>query len=159
MDRASGSGVFARDPDALLDLIELETTEALLKQEENKAICKVIMDYLSSERNLTVSWDWKEELSQDDRLNSRILQEKCRKYLKTVDRFNLDSLIVKAKTQVASRTAWRIEGTLREFPKFSPVNLWFDYPVHYLDNVGSLKDISPETEKAPMQRMIEANKE
>ena len=25
MDRASGSGVFARDPDALLDLIELET--------------------------------------------------------------------------------------------------------------------------------------
>ena len=29
MDRASGSGVFARDPDALLDLIELEPTEAL----------------------------------------------------------------------------------------------------------------------------------
>ena len=27
MDRASGSGVFARDPDALLDLIELEPTE------------------------------------------------------------------------------------------------------------------------------------
>ena len=35
MDRASGSGVFARDPDALLDLIELEPTEALLKQELN----------------------------------------------------------------------------------------------------------------------------
>lgn len=32
MDRASGSGVFARDPDALIDLIELETTEALMKQ-------------------------------------------------------------------------------------------------------------------------------
>ena len=27
MDRASGSGVFARDPDALIDLIELELTE------------------------------------------------------------------------------------------------------------------------------------
>ena len=39
MDRASGSGVFARDPDALLDLIELEPTEALMKQEENKAVC------------------------------------------------------------------------------------------------------------------------
>lgn len=36
MDRASGSGVFARDPDALLDLIELDLTEELLKQEENK---------------------------------------------------------------------------------------------------------------------------
>ena len=41
MDRASGSGVFARDPDALLDLIELEPTEALMKQEENKAVCGI----------------------------------------------------------------------------------------------------------------------
>ena len=32
MDRASGSGVFARDPDALLDLTELELTRALKKQ-------------------------------------------------------------------------------------------------------------------------------
>ena len=28
MDRASGSGVFARDPDAMLDMTELEPTEA-----------------------------------------------------------------------------------------------------------------------------------
>ena len=27
MDRASGSGVFARDPDAQLDMIELELTD------------------------------------------------------------------------------------------------------------------------------------
>ncbi|MDE7212078.1 MAG: AAA family ATPase, partial [Lachnospiraceae bacterium] len=39
MDRASGSGVFARDPDALLDLIELEVSDALRKQEENRAVC------------------------------------------------------------------------------------------------------------------------
>ena len=48
MDRASGSGVFVRDPDALLDLIELEPTEALMKQEENKAICKACTDYLDA---------------------------------------------------------------------------------------------------------------
>src|SRR5690606_31031079 len=35
MDRASGSGVFARDPDALIDLTELELTEAVMQQEEN----------------------------------------------------------------------------------------------------------------------------
>ena len=29
MDRASGSGVFARDPDAMLDLIELDVTDDL----------------------------------------------------------------------------------------------------------------------------------
>ena len=147
MDRASGSGVFARDPDALLDLIELETTEALLKQEENKAICRVVMDYLASEKNLTVSWDWREELSQDDQLNSRFLLQECKNHLKAVDQFNLDALVTRAKKQAAALTAWRIDGTLREFPKFPPVNLWFDYPVHYMDDVGTLRDISPEEEK------------
>ena len=38
MDRASGSGVFARDPDALLDLIELPIGEDLRKQEINNAV-------------------------------------------------------------------------------------------------------------------------
>ena len=33
MDRASGSGVFARDPDALIDLVELELNDDILKQE------------------------------------------------------------------------------------------------------------------------------
>lgn len=35
MDRASGSGVFARDPDALIDLVELELNDDILKQEKN----------------------------------------------------------------------------------------------------------------------------
>lgn len=46
MDRASGSGVFARDPDALLDLIELDLNDNLLKQEENKAVCEVCQHLL-----------------------------------------------------------------------------------------------------------------
>ena len=45
-----------------------------------------------------------------------------------------------AERRVDSRTAWRIEGTLREFPKFPPLNLWFDYPVHRADLTGVLKD-------------------
>ncbi|MDG3374506.1 HTH domain-containing protein, partial [Vibrio parahaemolyticus] len=39
-------------------------------------------------------------------------------------------------------TAWRIEGTLREFPKFDPINVWFRYPIHELDE--TLKDIQLE---------------
>ena len=38
-------------------------------------------------------------------------------------------------------TGWRIEGTLREFPKFPPVNLWFRYPVHQLDDGQILGDM------------------
>ena len=43
MDRASGSGVFARDPDALLDLIELELDENMTARQENRAVCKACL--------------------------------------------------------------------------------------------------------------------
>ena len=49
-------------------------------------------------------------------------------------------------------TAWRIEGTLREYPKFPAVNLWFDYPCHRADDAGILGDIQPEAERAPWQK-------
>ena len=74
MDRASGSGVFARDPDAQLDIIELELTEEVQ--------------------------NW-----------------------------------------VAERgaSAWRLEGSLREFKNFKPVDFWFEYPIHHLDSGENLR--------------------
>ena len=78
MDRASGSGVFARDPDALLDLLELEL----------------------------------ENMNEDKLQNAPIDTSQC--------------------------TAWRMEGTLREYPKFKPVDLWFKYPIHKVDTNGFL---------------------
>lgn len=73
MDRASGSGVFARDPDAQLDMIQLE-------------------------------------LSEDIENNVRD----------------------------GGATAWRLESSLREFPNITPVNFWFEYPLHRIDTVGTL---------------------
>ena len=46
MDRASGSGVFARDPDALLDLIELDISEDLRAQKRNDFTCRACIDVL-----------------------------------------------------------------------------------------------------------------
>jgi RecA-family ATPase len=86
MDRASGSGVFARDPDALLDMVQLAV---------------------------------------DDE---------------------------------SSKTAWRIEGTLREFVKFDPVNVWFDYPVHKVDDKDELKSIQAVGEEDPKRKGSEAAK-
>ena len=53
-----------------------------------------------------------------------------------------------AREEVEKISAWRIEGTLREFSKFSPVNLWFDYPVHKIDNSGVLNDIEPDDNRS-----------
>lgn len=79
IDRASGSGVFARDPDAIIDLIELEMT---------------------------------------DDIKNNICDGKA--------------------------SAWRMEGTLREFAPFDPLDIWFDYPLHYVDKTGSLSSVHPQ---------------
>lgn len=152
MDRASGSGVFARDPDALLDLIELDATEALMKQEENKAVCAACKLYLDAH------FKWQDEVSQDDLLSSAQMLAYCQEHL---DKWQMEALqrqIDAARERAKTQTAWRIEGTLREFPKFAPVNLWFDYPVHRLDEVGCLKDIKPDEEKPAWKKAIEKRK-
>lgn len=133
MDRASGSGVFARDPDALMDLIELELTDAILKQESNKAVCAVCMQWLEK-------YQKEDMVSQDDECSEKAMLEACRFNLKAVYDDILKD-VANAREKVKSRTAWRIEGTLREFPKFQPINLWFDYPTHRIDQIGVLKDI------------------
>lgn len=138
MDRASGSGVFARDPDALLDLIELETTEALMKQEENKAVCAVCRQFLDAH------FKWEEDLSQDDLLSSSVMMNYCENKLDKWQWQTLKKQVQETQERVKNQTAWRIDGTLREFPKFEPVNLWFKYPIHVADDSGVLGDIQPE---------------
>ncbi len=153
MDRASGSGVFARDPDVLLDLIELDLTEDLLKQEENKAVCAVCIRWLDKHIK-----DWDKEVSQDDQCSEKQMLSACDKLLGQ-DRYQeMLKDVYAARQWVQQRTAWRIEGTLREFPKFKPVDLWFTYPTHQVDDTGILKDQEAEGDKPPWQRAMEKRK-
>ena len=156
MDRASGSGVFARDPDALLDMIELPTPDVLQKQQADRAACDAIMHYLK--HNALTTWDWKEEIGPDDRMSLPTLTGMCKAHLLPVDLSRIRELIDQSQNAATQKTAWRIDGILREFPKFEPVNIWFDYPVHQVDEDGLLADINPEEEKTPYQRMLEAKK-
>lgn len=134
MDRASGSGVFARDPDALLDMIELPISEQLRKTEEDKAVCTICADWLRR-------FGFSGEVSQDDEQSRSRMMEHCRNHLKANSMELMNTEIAAAVRTVQTRTAWRIDGTLREFPKFQPLNVWFDYPVHRADQSGVLKDI------------------
>lgn len=138
MDRASGSGVFARDPDAMLDMTELTPTDAIRKQLENRAACAACKAALDR-RGLEDAY------SQDDALSRTRMLDICKEQLSLADRRQLDADIEAATRRALAQTAWRIEGTLREFARFDPVNLWFDYPVHKLDT-GLLEDLQPETE-------------
>lgn len=153
MDRASGSGVFARDPDVLLDLIELDLNETLIKQLENKAVCAVGETWLSKHVA-----NWEEEVSQDARQSEKELLSACDKLLGADLYREMLTEVYAARLAVEQRTAWRIDGTLREFPKFRPVDLWFDYPTHHLDHSGLLKDQVSEGDKPFWQKGMESRK-
>ena len=142
MDRASGSGVFARDADALIDLIELEVTEAMWRLEENRAICKVYADAI---RKTHMDY-YMENVGQDDLLSAAQMQQHAENALARWELQQIQSNIETAKTDSRRKSAWRLEGTLREFPKFDSVDVWFDYPTHQVDTSGIMKDLEPEGE-------------
>ena len=137
MDRASGSGVFARDPDALLDLIELEVSDDLRKQIENNEGCKACGAALEAAGQ-------SDEVSQDTLCSQREALDACKRLLSGAAYNNLLDTVADVRREVQARTAWRIEGTLREFPKFPPINLWFEFPIHRIDHSGMLSDIQTE---------------
>ncbi len=140
MDRASGSGVFARDPDALLDMIELPVSEQLRKTREDKAVCAVCKEWL--QRFLGDRYG--DTVSLDDEQSRSRMMEHCRNYLKSNSMTLMQKEIQRASAMVSSQTAWRIEGTLREFPRFQSVNVWFEWPRHIIDQTGALKDVNPD---------------
>lgn len=138
MDRASGSGVFARDPDAMLDMTELEPTDAIREQLRNRAACAAYKEALDR-RGLQDTY------TREDALSRARMLAICKEQLSPADRRALDEAIEARAGAATRQTAWRIEGTLREFARFAPVNLWFDYPIHKLDN-GLLEDLQPESD-------------
>ena len=155
MDRASGSGVFARDPDCLIDLTELELSDGLIKQEINKAVAAACVRIIEKYQPTYID----DRVSQDDVCSARAMEDHARKILTRQQVRELESAIDAATFAARTKTAWRIEGTLREFPKFDPVNLWFNYPVHVVDSSGLLDDVEPEGEKPPWQKAIEKRKD
>ena len=155
MDRASGSGVFARDPDALIDLVELELNDNLIKQRTDKAKCDVFKRAIQ-EKNLDY---YQHEITLDD-LQS--VAQMSKHFDKALDDIMVRKPylheIQQVEASIKISTAWRVEGTLREFAKFPPVNMWFSYPVHSVDTTGVLADIQLEDDKPLWQKAKESRK-
>jgi len=153
MDRPSGSGVFARDPDALLDLIELAVPPTLIKRLEDKTVSELCE---ASLRRYVPNY--KAQITKDELCCARGALEACERLLKSEIYQQVLEKANSIKEAIRKRTAWRIEGTLREFERFEPVNLWFDYPIHNMDTDGLLQDVEAESEKPPWQRAMEKRK-
>jgi RecA-family ATPase len=139
MDRASGSGVFARDPDALLDMIELIVPDELRKAE----CARVEQEHV--ERNLNRLFpDWRTVSTDPYSASKSLLSEEDHlAILRECDAIRADS---------ERWTAWRVEGTFREFGKSRPKNCWFRHPLHYVEAGGPLVDADTHGEEPPWKR-------
>ena len=138
MDRASGSGVFARDPDALIDLVELELTEEIRKQQINSTTAKIYQDAINQ-----MNRPYMEQfVGLDDLQSSYQMRNHFERAVTNVkDRVTVNDAVTAQTARIENSTAWRVDGTLREFAKFKPRNIWFSYPTHTVDETGILADI------------------
>ena len=136
MDRASGSGVFARDPDALLDLTELDITDELQKQMDGKARIRGIKKALNQYRS-----GWENDIGPDEQESPSAMMDYAGSRLSWDQMDHLGEYVAEELAASKRRTAWRIEGILREFAGFAPLNLWFDYPIHKDDDTETLQDV------------------
>ncbi len=140
MDRASGSGVFARDPDALLDIIELPITDADKEAELERNVIRLCTDALQ----FAFPDSWQSMITDELQKDGDKMLAYCRQKLDAYTVNRIEQSAVALRPVIEARTAWRIEATLREFPKPAPLNLWFEYPVHRFDSSGKLKGVELE---------------
>ena len=82
-------------------------------------------------------------VSQDDALSAAKMREIAAAHLPKATLEIASEEAQEAKKAADTLSGWRIEGTLREFPKLKPVNCWFRHPVHIVDDTGILSDIAP----------------
>ena len=129
-DRSSGSGVFARDPDAIIDLIELEIDKDRRTQIINRWECAAMSAVLDNQKP-----EWRTLMGEDDALISDLVFE-----WGTQAGVNLSSIRPSARQAAQNSTGWRIETTLREFPPLGKQHIFFRYPLHFHDSDGLLDD-------------------
>ena len=138
----------------MLDIIELELNEDIVKQQTDEAICDCCRDFM----NQYGPDDWLNKIYPDDRVMAGKFQDACKRFLPGDKYSVLEDSIEAARDDVLGYSAWRIEGTLREFKKFPPKNFWFRYPTHHLDNTGSLADIEAYGDTPPWQKNLKKKK-
>jgi RecA-family ATPase len=129
-DRASGSGVFARDPDTLLDMIELQIDDrrraAICERWELRAMCRA----LDAKHP-----DWRDKCPEDEARNA----DKLARWAIPVVGLELIANARAPEVRAATiATGLRVEGVLREFAGFEPRRIFFRHPLHHEDSDGLL---------------------
>lgn len=142
IDRSSGSGVFGRDPDAVLDLIELDITADRREQLINQVVAAALKRWIH-EQGLDVG-----KIDQDAQTQADAFLMACQ-HAWPQHSPALASIRYESALAASRMSAWRIEATLREFASPDPVRCWFRYPIHVPDSYGLLAEAKAAGEEPP----------
>lgn len=134
IDRASGSGVFARDPDALLDIAPLDLDADTLDAERARAKNEATMAALDAARP-----GWRDEC---EATGAGLLMWANNNAVEAWPAISAAHADVDRQSQ--GWTAWRVDATLREFPGTKPTDMWFKWPLHEPDGTGALAELAIE---------------
>lgn len=142
-DRSSGSGVFARDPDAIIDFLPLVTdrAEAQLLMEHESAAMSAVAD------TIFYDGDWRSEIGDDIKCVPDKLRAEFVKMFSAEDVERIDAAR-KAVIDEFSATGWRVSYTVRDFKPVKDKDVWFVHPYHTTESNHLLMDCVPEGEEA-----------
>lgn len=145
-DRGSGSGVFLRDPDATIDLVELTLDEAKRKTIGGRWACERLEALLDA--SPTLAPDWRDDCPQDD----AVVAAKLLAYAVTKLGPERPAAVWAAAEKTQRRfSAYRVEAVLREFEPIDPVRIFFRHPLHIIDKAGILLETTAAGEIDPKE--------
>ncbi len=152
-DRGSGSGVFGRYPDAILDLVELIITPGARKQ-----LFRLMGARALAKAAAAVGVDVVEAYGEDQAGDpAGLLLSLQMDHGEHADSFR--EALATANQAAAMMSGWRIECTLREFAKPDNATCWFKFPIHMEDFTGMLKDAKAEGEEPAWEVAARLKKE
>ena len=145
IDRASGSGVFGRDADAIVDMIELDVPDEARNARASVLQCDEVTRTVEA-AGMAAAWT---------ALGGKMLNngdEALRKASELLEQPEFDELAERCRAiwrKRESMTAWRVSYTLREFERIEPTSMWFDWPVHVIDStLAAAREAGAEQPKA-----------
>ena len=155
-DRASGSGVFARSPDVVCDMISLA-----MKTETRDAIHNSFLadHWKKLLEDLTPEWD--DGLTEQQKDQERIMADHYRT-LSGTSTYKMKKLRADFEEEFESFiddvVPMRLEFTLRDFKPLKPVNVFFSAPIHILDRNNVLATAEPERHIPGLDKTSAADK-
>lgn len=141
-DRASGSGVFARSPDVVCDMITLA-----MKTETRDAIHNSFLADKWKALLSDLTPEWSDGLTEVQKGQERTLSDQYR-MLSGTSAYKMKKLRADFEEEFAefieNVVPMRLEFTLRDFKPLKPVNVFFNAPLHTLDSDNVLAMADPE---------------